>query len=175
MQATDSLEAFNVSFLRYEERFLLLQRSQNKRFAPGKWTGLGGHVEMDEYDRLRFAALREVREESGVPPEDIANFALRRVLLVSRPRQPIRVVLYFTGLLHRLVTPDCPEGTLSWKEAPEFHSLDIIDTTRPILDLLIADMQRDPRGIELPKAGIAVFDSEGVFQREIWAEQDNGF
>ena len=112
MQATDSLEALNVSFLRHEERFLLLQRSQNKSFAPGRWTGLGGHVEMDEYDRLRFSALREVREESGVPPEDIANFVLRRTLLVSRPRQPIRVVLYFTGLLAPARDARLPRGDI---------------------------------------------------------------
>ncbi len=170
MQKTDALEVYTVSFLRYEDQFLLLQRSQSKAFAPGRWTGLGGHVEKDELDQLRHAALREVQEEAGIPPQDIRDFVLRRTLLVCRPRQPIRVVLYFTGELSQIVTPDCPEGTLSWKQPSEFQSIDIIETTRPVLDLLVADMQRDPSGDELPKAGIAVFSAEGILQREIWAE-----
>jgi hypothetical protein len=71
--------------------------------------------------------------------------------------------------LNHFVTPNCPEGTLFWKQATEFQSLDIIETTRPVLDLLIDDMDKDPHGIELPKIGMAVFNSDAVFQREIWA------
>jgi 8-oxo-dGTP diphosphatase len=169
MQTTDTLEAYTVSLLRHKEQFLLLQRSPNKQFAPGRWTGLGGHVEMNEYGQLRAAALREVQEESGILPQDIGDFVLRRALLVSRPFQPFRVLLYFTGVLNQFVTPDCPEGTLFWKQATELQSLDIIETTRPVLDLLIDDMDKDPNGIELPKIGMAVFNSDALFQREIWA------
>ncbi len=170
MQKTDALEAYSVAVLRCADRFLLLQRSPEKQFAPGKWTGIGGHVEPDEYDRLRSAALREVQEEAGLPPGEIRNFVLRRAVLVSRPLQPFRVILYFTGLLDRRVTPACPEGTLDWKTEADFDRLDIIETTRPILHLLAADMQRDPDGLELPVTGVALFDQEGVFQTELWTE-----
>jgi 8-oxo-dGTP diphosphatase len=169
MQITDALEAYSVSLLRHKNLFLLLQRSPNKEFAPGRWTGVGGHVEMNEYSQLRYSALREVQEETGILPQDIGDFVLRRALLVSRPFQPLRVVLYFTGVLNQIVTPACPEGILSWKQAAEFQGLDIIETTRPVLDLLIADMDNDPNGMELPKTGIAVFNTDAVFQREIWA------
>ena len=169
MQMIDALEAYTVSLLRYKNLFLLLQRSPNKEFAPGRWTGLGGHVEMNEYNQLRCSALREVQEESGIMPQDIRNFVLRRALLVSRPIHPFRVVLYFTGVLDQIVTPVCPEGSLFWKPATEFQSLDIIETTRPVLDLLIADMENDPSGSGLPKTGIAVFNEELAFQREIWS------
>ncbi len=148
MHKIDTLEAYTVSLLRHNDQLLLLQRSPDKSFAPGKWTGLGGHVETNEYHRLRISALREVQEESGILPEEIRDFVLRRALFVHRPSQPFRVVLYFTGVLSQMVTPACPEGSLSWKQAAEFHSLDVIDTTRPILDLLIADMDRDPHGAE---------------------------
>jgi 8-oxo-dGTP diphosphatase len=168
MQRTDTLETYSVSVLRHKDQFLLLQRNPDKQFAPGRWTGLGGHVEADEYGRLRESALREVQEESGILPQDIQNFLLRRAVLGSRPFQPLRVILYFTGLLDRFVTPICPEGTLSWKFQTEFDSLDIIETTRPVLDLLIEDMGTDPNGLQRPKTGIAVFNSEGVFEREIW-------
>jgi 8-oxo-dGTP pyrophosphatase MutT (NUDIX family) len=123
---------------------------------------------MNEYSQLRAAALREVQEEAGILPQDIGDFVLRRALLVSRPFQPFRVLLYFTGVLNQIVTPDCPEGSLFWKQATEFHRLDIIETTRAVLELLIDDMDSDPNGTELPKTGIAVFNAEGVFQRNIW-------
>jgi 8-oxo-dGTP diphosphatase len=169
MQNTDALEVYSVSVLRYENLFLLLQRSPDKAFAPGKWTGVGGHVEMDEYNRFRSSALREVQEETGLSPQAIADFVFRRALLVGRPFQPLRVVLYFTGLLSQIVTPACPEGRLSWKQASEFQGLDIIETTRLVLDLLVTDMDRDPHGLELPKTGIAIYNADSVFQREIWA------
>jgi 8-oxo-dGTP diphosphatase len=168
MEKIDILEVYSVSVLRHKDQFLLLQRSPDKPFAPNRWTGLGGHVEMDEYRRLRASALREVQEESGVLPQDIRNFVLRRAVLGSRPFQPFRVILYFTGLLDRFVTPTCPEGTLSWKYQSEFDGLDIIETTRPVLDLLIEDMDSDPNGLQPPKTGIAVFDADGVFKKEIW-------
>jgi 8-oxo-dGTP diphosphatase len=169
MQNTDSLEAYSVTFLRHKDHFLLLQRNPDKQFAPGRWTGLGGHVETNEYSQLRSAALREVQEEAGILPQEIGDFVLRRALLVSRPFQPFRVLLYFTGVLNQIVTPICPEGSLSWKQAAEFHRLDIIETTRAVLELLIHDMDSDPNGTELPKTGIAVFNAEAVFQKNIWA------
>ena len=173
MEKTDALEALTVSLLRFEKQFLLLRRAENKAFAPGKWTGLGGHVEAEEYTRLRASALREVEEESRLSPSDITNYCLRRAVLVGRPRQPLRVLLYYTGVLSQRVTPACPEGTLFWKQEAEFAGLDIIETTRPVLPLLIQDMDADPDGVGLPVVGVAVFDRHGVFERVVWVNSTN--
>lgn len=169
MNKTDALEALTVSLLCHEDRYLLLQRSPRKSFAPGRWTGLGGHVEAHEYSQLRQSALREVEEEAGFVPAEISKFTLRRALLVSRPWQPVRVLFYFTGVLSHIITPNCPEGTLFWKQELEFDTLDIIETTRPVISLLIQDMKTDPEGTALPVMGVAVFDVQGIFQRVIWA------
>ncbi len=169
MDRTDALEALTVTLLRRNDRFLLLRRSDTKAFAPGKWTGLGGHVEASELACLRASALREVEEESGLAPSEIASYSLRRVVLVGRPRQPLRVLLYFTGDLSQERAPDCPEGTLFWKGAEEFSGLDVIETTRPVLPLLVQDMDADPAGNELPTVGLAVFDPAGKFQHIVWA------
>ena len=169
MQVTDALEAYTVSLLRHKNHYLLLQRAPTRAFAPGRWTGLGGHVEAGEYDHLRASALREVQEEAGISPQDISNFMLRRALLVNRPAQPLRVLLYFTGCLEQMVHPTCPEGVLAWKQAAEFNDLDIIETTRPVLKCLIGDMNTDPGGSESPKIGLTVFDAEGIFQKVVWA------
>jgi len=76
VEKTDTLEVYTISFLKRNDQYLLLQRSQNKSFAPGRWTGLGGHVENNEFDQLRASALREIHEESGILLEDISRFIL---------------------------------------------------------------------------------------------------
>lgn len=170
MKNMDSLEVYTVSILSHANQFLLLHRNMDKPFAPGRWSGLGGHVETSEFGQLRASALREVQEEAGIDPSKLSNFCLRRVLLVSRPKQPFRIVLYYTGILQQYVLPECPEGILNWKSQDEFDSLDIIETTRPVLDLLIHDMEVDPQGIRTPMTGLAVFNEQGIFERDIWAQ-----
>ncbi len=155
-------------FLRCEDRYLLLQRSPAKSFAPGRWTGVGGHVEPQEYTDLYASALRELREETGITPAEVKNFSLRRVLLTNRPGRSFGVVLYFTGSLAYPVLPNCPEGTLYWKVAEEFSGLDIIENTRPVFDDLIEDMQRDPSGGQPPRTGLGRFAQDGQFLGVIW-------
>ncbi len=56
----------------------LLQRAATKRFAPERWTGIGGLVEPEELDDLRARALREVQEEPGTTESDIDGITLYR-------------------------------------------------------------------------------------------------
>jgi len=170
MENMDSLEVYTVSILSHANLYLLLHRNMDKPFAPGRWSGLGGHVEASEFGQLRASALREVQEEAGIEQSDLSNYCLRRVLLVSRPNQPFRIVLYYTGVLHQLTLPYCPEGTLGWKSQGEFDGLDVIETTRPVLDLLIHDMEVDPQGIGQPIIGMAVINQQGIFERDVWAQ-----
>jgi len=50
----------------------------------------------------------------------------------------------------------------------EFTSLDIIETTQPVLNCLVEDMKHDPEDKELPHAGLALFSPDGTFQNLIW-------
>lgn len=168
MHKTAKFQAYTVILLRCADRYLLLHRSQSKSFAPGKWTGIGGHVEPDEYKDLYASALRELREESGLSLADLRDFTLRRVLLTNRAGRPFGILFYFTGTLTLAVLPDCPEGELSWRQADEFASLDIIDNTRPVLDCLVKDMNRDPSGIQPPRTGLGIFTPDGQFQSVVW-------
>jgi len=165
----DVLESHSVILLESRGKFLMLKRAATKRFAPNRWTGVGGRVEANEYATLTASALRELREETGLEEGDVQGFTLRRAVLVARPGGTLNVLLYFTGLLQEQVLPDCPEGTLAWVEAGEMANLDIIETSRPVLPRLAEDIFRDPLGAEVVRVGIAVFDEAGAFQRIGWA------
>src|SRR5262249_60327404 len=53
---------------------LLMKRAEHKRVFPGRYNGIGGHLERDE-DPLS-GALREIREETGL---SVANIRWRAV------------------------------------------------------------------------------------------------
>ncbi len=164
----NALEAYTVALLEHGNRYLLLKRSSMKGFMPGRWTGIGGRVKDSEFNDLRSAALRELYEETGIEEDDIARFILRRVLLVARPGRALTVLLYFTGCLNRPLLPECNEGDLAWVEAEQIDALDVIESTRPVLPLLVADQKRDPEGSEPVQIGVGTFGQDGAFSGVVW-------
>ena len=160
--------AFSVILLKHEQHYLLLRRSETKHFAPGRWTGIGGGVEPDEFDNLQASALRELDEEAGFSPQDLEHFVLRRILLHAKPEGSLTMLLYFTGSLKKRSTPSCPEGTLVWMRPEEISAVDIIDSTRPVIPLLIADQERDPTGRERTRLGVSHYQVNGVFEEILW-------
>jgi len=164
----NALAVYTVVLLSDGARYLLLERAATKRFAPGRWTGLGGRVEPDELGDLRAAARREVLEESGLAPEAVPDLTLRRALLQARPGAPLTVLLYFTGTLRAPPPPAGPEGRLVWVAPAEFDRLDIIENTRAVLPLLVADQARDPAGAEPVWLGVACYRPDGALERIVW-------
>lgn len=165
----DALAAYTVILLEHGGRYLLLRRAAGKAFAPGRWTGIGGRVEADETGALAASALRELAEETGIVAAQITPLVLRRALCHARPGGPLTVLLYYTARLAEPLLPPCSEGTLAWVAPEELAALDVIETTRPVLPLLVADMARDPLGREPVRLGAAAYDAAGTLRRVVWA------
>ena len=166
----NQINAYTIILLEHAGQYLLLQRAATKRIAPNRWTGVGGRIEADEYADTYASALRELAEETGFRPEDITFFGLRRVLLHNRPDGPLTLLLYYTGLLTSRSTPLCPEGSLHWVSPDQLADLEIIETTRPVLSLLIEDMQHDPTNQDLIQLGLAIYDANVRFLGVVWGE-----
>ncbi|HWP58896.1 MAG TPA: NUDIX domain-containing protein [Candidatus Acidoferrales bacterium] len=66
--------AFVIScFVKFEDKILLLKRSEKVRTYQGKWHTVAGYI--DEPKPLRQKALQELNEELGVSESDIARLA----------------------------------------------------------------------------------------------------
>jgi 8-oxo-dGTP diphosphatase len=161
----DSLSAYVVLVLEYQGKYLLLPRARTKRFAPGLWTGVGGLAESHELGTLQAAGLRELYAETGIRADDVSGLTLRRVLLHARDQ--LTLLLYFTGKLSRYILPDCTEGTLAWIAPERLSTLRWVDNARIVIPLLVEDHQRDPKGLEPARLGVA-HDVDGRLERIVW-------
>ncbi len=130
------LSAYVATFLFRGDRVLLLRRSEHRRFAPGKWTGVGGRVELDEFGDVERAALRELSEETGLPPEAVRGLAVR-VVLVQPEGGNVAVLVFCTAEADRTDLQPGDEGALSWVEVDRVDELDLIDNARAALKLAV--------------------------------------
>lgn len=107
-----------AAFLLRDGEYLLMKRAPGKAIAPGVWSGVGGKLEQWELNDPRAACLREVEEETGIPPAHIFDLGLRYVI-VRRSRDTIRQTYVYFGSTDMDPTVATDEGELHWIPAGE--------------------------------------------------------
>ncbi len=122
-------------FITRGDRVLLLRGSPQKRIWANKYNGIGGHVERDE--DIYFAAVREVREETGLDAE-----GLRLVGLINVDGdQPTGIMLFVFTAQSRSGDPiPSEEGALEWIARDQLAQIDLVEDLPTIL----------PRALDLP-------------------------
>ncbi|MHB1317663.1 MAG: NUDIX hydrolase, partial [Anaerolineae bacterium] len=99
-----------LSFLFCGDDVLLLRGAPAKRLWANRLNGLGGHLEPGEDPRS--GALREIREESGLEPQDLALRAL--VHVSGKDGNPGVLMFVYVGHAATRGALVSDEGSLEW-------------------------------------------------------------
>ncbi len=114
-----------TAFILHGESILMIKRSIHKKIHPGKWAGVGGHIEMQEFKEPRDACLREIKEETGLKETDLSSLQLRYIVL-SRKTSELRQQFIYFGNSFKLEIHSTVEGELKW-----ISKKDILNLTMP--------------------------------------------
>ena len=115
-----------LCFVTHGEEVLLMKRSASRRIFPGRYNGLGGHIERDE-DPLR-CAQREISEESGIHVP-LAALHLHGISVIDAGQAAGIMLFVFTaGLETKPVRlNESAEGTLHWVSIQGALDLPVVD------------------------------------------------
>lgn len=124
-------------FIKRENRFLMIKRSAQKKYAPNVVAPIGGKV--DRGENAYAAAIREVAEEAGVT---IANLRLEAVKLEVQPykHEPYDwLIFHFSADYVSGEPKQTWEGELLWMTPEEILAQDLFPSVRAIIQHLLDD------------------------------------
>jgi 8-oxo-dGTP diphosphatase len=124
-----------LCFVYADDDVLLLHGAPDKKIWPGKYNGLGGHLERGE--SVQAAAAREIWEEAGLKVEQLR---LRGVVTVDTG-EPAGIGLFvYTARALSRETVASDEGQLEWVPVAEVAARDCVED----VPILLAQLATQP-------------------------------
>ena len=122
-------------FIRKDGKYLMMKRSDKKKYAPGRIQAFGGKVDQDENPYA--AAIREVKEEAGI---EIQNLKLEAVVLELQHEKELPVnwlVFYFSADYKSGEVKVNEEGELKYLSAEELKKAYLFPSVKSIIDNIL--------------------------------------
>lgn len=131
------------------DEILLIKGSPQKKLWPGKYNGLGGHIEKGEDPKS--AARRELLEESGLV---CASMTLCGTIIVDTGSNPGVAIYVFRGDYQSGNLVHSNEGTLEWVNVKNIQNVNVVEDLNTIIPRILAQEKG-----EQPFSAIYSFDS----------------
>ncbi len=129
-----------LCFVTHGDDVLLLRGAPEKPIWPDRYNGVGGHVKPDE--DVRSAALREIREETGLTVSDLC---LRGVINVPLAGAEKGVLLFvFTAEAGDREVSRSSEGTPEWVPRSQIDRFNLVEDLPILLPRVLAMNSDDP-------------------------------
>lgn len=118
-------------------KFLITQRSLNKKAFPGKWTVPGGRLELEDYihlpkdtfhhwyNVLEKVLKREVKEETGLEIKNLKY--LTSMTFIKPDNTPVLIVSLYADYSNGEVELDEESIDFKWVDVEEAKNYDLIE------------------------------------------------
>jgi len=128
-----------LCFVTHGREVLLIKGAPAKRVWPGKYNGVGGHVERGE--DFRTAARREIAEEAGLVVRDLI---FRGAITIDADQQVGIGLFVFTAVADRKNTVESSEGSLEWFAFDRIGEVDLVEDLPELLPRVLAMGDDEP-------------------------------